>query len=237
MLPDPADVAGDRRFDLDALMIPAKEIGGDLYDLFKIDATRIYFAVGDVSGKGVPAALFMALGKSLCKSCAMRENHDLGATISEANAEISRDNREMLFITMFAGVLDLESGALRFCNAGHESPFLLRAGKAPSAVTSDGGPPLCVVDNFVYTADTIQLQPGDLICLVTDGATEAMTETGELLGVERLQKILGEISAKAMDAKAVVQELYAAIAHYQSGAIASDDLTILALRWQGPTAP
>lgn len=234
MLPGAASVAGDARFELGALMVPARQIGGDLYDFFKVDASRLFFTVGDVSGKGVPAALFMAIGKSLCKSYALRGETDVGAIINMANAEISRDNPEMLFITMFAGFLNLDTGELRFCNAGHDAPYLLRQGVAPEAVVSEGGPPLCVLDEFSYKTETLRLQPGDLLCVMTDGVSEAMDKSGALLGAERTKQILAAISP-SVDANTVVDELYAAVGRFVDGAEASDDLTVLAVRWNGPS--
>lgn len=233
MLPRTDSLAHDSRLDLGALMVPARQIGGDLYDFFKIDGDRLFFAVGDVSGKGVPAALFMALGKSLCRSYALHGEHDVGAIINRANAEISRDNPEMLFITMFAGILDLRSGEVQFCNAGHDAPFILRNGAAPESVVSVGGPPLCVVEDFSYPTETLQLHPGDLLCVTTDGVAEAMDATGALMGVERTKRILASIAAGA-DPKTVVEELYAAVQRFVAGAEASDDLTVLAIRWNGP---
>ena len=235
LLPGASSVAGDRRFDLGALMVPARQIGGDLYDFFKIDSSRLFFAVGDVSGKGVPAALFMALGKSLCKSYALRGEADVGAIVNAANAEISRDNPEMLFITMFAGVLDLDTGELTFCNAGHDAPFLLRKGAAPEVVTSQGGPPLCVMDEFVYASERLQLRPGDLLCVTTDGVSEAMDASGALLGSARTKQILAEMPPDA-GAKTVVDELYTAVRRFVAGAEPSDDLTVLAIRWNGISA-
>jgi serine phosphatase RsbU (regulator of sigma subunit)/CHASE2 domain-containing sensor protein len=233
MLPGVASVAGDSRFDLGALMVPARQIGGDLYDFFKVDSHKLFFAVGDVSGKGVPAALFMALGKSLCKSYALRGTSDVGAIINMANAEISRDNPEMLFITMFAGIFDLDTGEVQFCNAGHDAPFVLRKGAGPESVVSVGGPPLCVVEDFTYPTETLQLHPGDLLCVTTDGVAEAMDGSGALLGVQRTRQILADITAGA-SAKTVVDELYAAVGRFVAGAEASDDLTVLAIRWNGP---
>src|SRR5262249_43130130 len=150
------------------------------YDFFKVDERRLFFAVGDVSGKGVPAALFMALGKSLCKSYALRGDMDIGAIINRANREISRDNPEMLFITMFAGVLHLDSGEVHLCSAGQDPPFLMRRGKPSESVTSQGGPPLCVMDDFDYPTEALMLQPGDLLCVTTDGVAEAMNKSGAL---------------------------------------------------------
>jgi adenylate cyclase len=236
ILPTAASVADDRRLDLAALMIPAREIGGDLYDFFKVDADHLFLAVGDVSGKGVPASLFMALGKSLCKSCALRGETDIGAIVNRANGEISRDNPEMLFITLFAGILNLATGELEFCNAGHDAPLVIRQGEAPWAIASEGGPPLCVLDDFPYRTERCRLQPGDLLCLTTDGVTEAMTGAGALMGRERVEALLADTPADA-SARSVTDRLQGAVDRFVAGAEPSDDLTILTIRWIGPTAP
>ncbi|HEY0265790.1 MAG TPA: CHASE2 domain-containing protein [Rhizomicrobium sp.] len=233
ILPSPAAVKGDPRFDLDALMVPARQIGGDLFDFFKIDADHLYFAVGDVSGKGMPAALFMALGKSLCKSCALRGESDIGDIVNRANREISRDNPEMLFITLFAGILNLATGELRFCNAGHDAPFLLRAAEPPHSLESEGGPPLCILDDFTYPAETFQLEPGDLLCVITDGVTEAMTGAGAVMGRARSEQALADLPPGA-DAHAVIRTIQAEVEAFVAGAEPSDDLTILAVRWRPP---
>lgn len=232
MLPGVASVAGDERFDLGALMVPARQIGGDLYDFFKIDERRLFFAVGDVSGKGVPAALFMALGKSLCRSYALRGTNDVGTIIRLANGEIARDNPEMLFITMFAGILDLETGGVEFCNAGHDAPFVLRPGAVPQAVVAEGGPPLCVIEDFGYKTERLRLKPGDVLCVTTDGVAEAMDASGALLGSARTKDILAAIPRDA-NATEVVDELYKGVGRFVGKAEASDDLTVLAIRWNG----
>ena len=188
--------------------------------------------MGDVSGKGVPAALFMALGKSLCKSCALRGETDIGAIVRRANAEISRDNPEMLFITLFAAILDLQTGVLSFCNAGHDAPFLLRPGQPIAAIMGEGGPPLCVMEDFPYAAETRQLEPGDLVCMTTDGVTEAMTGAGVLIGRGAVERILAAMPQGA-SAHDITTALRAAIATFVAGAEPSDDLTILTLRWRG----
>ena len=107
-------------------MVPARETGGDLYDYFLLDARRLFFLVGDVAGKGLSASIFMAVSKALYKSATLRaQDPDIGSLMTAANAEVSRDNPQMLFVTVFAGILDLESGELEYCNAGHENPFLV----------------------------------------------------------------------------------------------------------------
>jgi adenylate cyclase len=236
ILPTAASVAGDPRFDLAALIVPARQIGGDLYDFFKVDADHLFLEVGDVSGKGVPAALFMAQGKSLCKSAALRGDIDIGEIINLANAEISRDNSEMLFITMFAGILNLATGELHFCNAGHDAPILLRSGEPPQSVDGDGGPPLCIVEDFPYMTEVRQLRPGDVLCITTDGITEAMTEAGALMGRGRTEAVLAAMPPDA-SAAAITDGLQAAVAEFVAGAEPSDDLTILTVRWYGPNGP
>jgi serine phosphatase RsbU (regulator of sigma subunit) len=233
ILPDPAALKGDPRFELDALMIPARQIGGDLFDFFKMDNDHLFFSVGDVSGKGVPAALFMALGKSLCKSVALSGERDIGTIIDRTNAEISRENPEMLFITMFAGILDLVTGALRFCSAGHDAPFLLRAGEKPQAVEAEGGPPLSIMEDFSYPAESFQLEPGDLLCIITDGITEAMTADGVVMGRPQASAVLAALPPGAA-ASTVTRALHDAVEAYVAGAEPSDDLTILTVRWHGP---
>src|SRR6185312_383572 len=232
ILPTADTVAHYARFDLAALLVPARQIGGDLYDFFMIDDDHLFLTVGDVSGKGVPAALFMAQGKSLCKSAALRGDIDIGEIINRANTEISRDNAEMLFITMFVGILNVATGELHFCNAGHDAPILLRAGEPPQSVNGEGGPPLCIVEDFPYMTEIIRLQPGDLLCITTDGITEAMNGKGELMGRERTEAALAAMPPDA-SAQAITDGLQAAVAEFVAGAEPSDDLTILTVRWVG----
>ena len=139
MLPVAAQAfEGERRFDLHASMEPAREVGGDLYDFFRVGDSRLFFLVGDVSGKGMPASIFMALSKALYKSAALRSLPDLGRTMMEANVEITRENPELLFVTLIACMLDVDTGELVYCNAGHEPPDLFRPG-APRALDGAGG--------------------------------------------------------------------------------------------------
>jgi serine phosphatase RsbU (regulator of sigma subunit)/CHASE2 domain-containing sensor protein len=233
ILPTADTVAQYDRFDLAAVLVPARQIGGDLYDFFMIDDDHLFLAVGDVSGKGVPAALFMAQGKSLCKSAALRGESDIGKIINRANAEISRDNSEMLFITMFAAILNVATGELQFCNAGHDAPVLIREGEPPLSVSGEGGPPLCVLDDFLYKTEIRQLQPNDVLCLTTDGITEAMNSSGALMGRARTEAALAAMPGDA-SAQAITDGLQAAVAKFVDGAEPSDDLTILTVRWRGP---
>ena len=151
-LPREESLHADPRVDLAASMVPAREVGGDLYDFFRLDERRLFFLVGDVSGKGLPASIFMAVSKALYKSTTLRSSdQDIGDLMSAANVEVSRDNPEMMFVTAFVGILNLDTGDLDYCNAGHENPFLLHAvGGGLTRIEDGGGPPLCAVTGFDY---------------------------------------------------------------------------------------
>ena len=148
-------------------MIPAREVGGDLYDFFRLDERRLFFLVGDVAGKGLSASIFMAVSKALYKSATLRApDADIGALMSAANAEVSRDNPEMLFVTAFAGILDLDTGELDYCNAGHENPYLIHPADATVRRIEDGdGPPLCAMSDFDYRGARYAMRPGELLCV------------------------------------------------------------------------
>ncbi|MEO8156569.1 MAG: CHASE2 domain-containing protein [Betaproteobacteria bacterium] len=236
MLPPPsAAFYGDPRFTLQALIEPAKSVGGDLYDFFKLDGDRLFFMVGDVAGKGLPASIFMAVSKALYKSAALRmeSGADIGEVMRAANAEIARDNPEMLFVTVFAGILDLRTGELNWCNAGHDPPICLRPGqKTPSRLEGDSGPPLCVIEGYAYRPEYYRLLPGEALCLFTDGVTEAMNSGNDLYGKQRLFSAL-KASGDATEAIQLVNAIRDDVRAFVLDTERSDDLTILALRWNG----
>ena len=236
LLPSPSMLAGERRVELAASMTPAREVGGDLYDFFRLDNRRLFFVVGDVAGKGLSASIFMAVSKALYKSLALRtHDSDVGALMAEANREVSRDNPEMLFVTAFAGVLDLESGDLAYCNAGHENPYVANpAGAAVVRIEDGGGPPLCAVDDYVYRGAERRLRAGEFLCLVSDGVTEAVDPRGELYGGERVREFLKRAVGPGATAGALVTGLRGDVDAFSAGAEAADDLTVLVLRWNGP---
>lgn len=216
------------RYAVEAVLEPARTVGGDFYDCFMLDADRLFFLVADVSGKGLAASLFMALSKSLLKSIALREAGDPAAILSRASAEISRDNRESMFVTAFAGVLDLRTGRVDFCNAGHEPPVASLIGETPQRVMASGGPPLCVMRDFAYTSSSLTLGPGGWLCVVTDGVTEAMNEKRELYGAERLVAALGKMERTTP--AAVIGVVRDDVRRFTGNAEQSDDLTMLCVQ-------
>jgi serine phosphatase RsbU (regulator of sigma subunit) len=225
----------DHRIDLAAAMIPAREVGGDLYDFFRLDERHLFFLVGDVAGKGLSASIFMAVSKALYKSTILRTSGaDIGELMAVANSEVSRDNPEMLFVTAFAAVLDLESGDLSYCNAGHENPFVANPADATVVRIEDGGgPPLCAVDDFGYRGAERRLRAGELICVVSDGVTEAVSPAGELYGGERVRQLLQRLATREVTAGTLVDALRADVDAFTAGADATDDITVLVLRWRG----
>ncbi|HKA38524.1 MAG TPA: CHASE2 domain-containing protein [Burkholderiales bacterium] len=236
MLPVPSLAFwGEQRFDLHASMEPAKEVGGDLYDFFMVDDTRLFMLVGDVSGKGLPASIFMALSKALYKSTALRSLPDLGATMAEANVEITRENPELLFVTVIACLLDVESGELAYCNAGHELPHIVAPDGTTIRQLDGGGPPLCTLEDFPYETMRSRLSSGDSLVLVSDGVPEAMNRAQQLFGRGRVGPMLAAMPA-GLSAEERVSAVNGEIRKYSEGTEQADDVTVLVVRWHGPRA-
>jgi adenylate cyclase len=235
LLPAPRELfAREKRFAIDALLEPARTVGGDFYDCFMVDSKRLYFIVADVSGKGLPASLFMALSKTLLKSAAQRVD-DVGGLMVRANAEVSRENPESLFVTAFVGLLDVRTGLLEFSNAGHEPPFARAPGGAVERLQHAGGPPLCVLESYAYPVEHRALAVGEWICVVTDGVTEAMNAANELYGAARLRAVLEALPA-AVGPRELLAAVRADVGRFVGSAEASDDLTLLCVRWNGAAA-
>lgn len=235
LLPKLEDVhRNDPRYSLAAGLEPARDVGGDLYEFFLIDEDHLFVAVGDVAGKGVPASLFMAVSKALFKSAVMRGIEGIDEITFAANNEISRENPDMLFVTLFAAIVDLNSGEMAFCNAGHEPPLIFTPGSSepPKPLAGGGGPPICVMEEFPYMPAEHRFEPGQMMLVTTDGVGEAMNEAGELYGNDRLLALLNR-QPPDLDSETLRWAIYRDVKAHAGDAPASDDLTILGLRWFG----
>lgn len=217
--------------DVYAVLEPAKEVGGDLYDFFLLDEDHLCFTVGDVSGKGVPASLYMAVTKTLIKAKADIELSP-DEILYRVNNELCEDNDSGMFVTDFLGILNIPSGDLVFSNGGHNIPYLIRQNGALEALPKLPGMALGVMEEFEYFSAGVKVQAGDSLVLYTDGVTEAMNPAGELLTEQRLEDILREINGKT--AKEEVGHILHCTRQFINGADQSDDITILAIKYLGP---
>lgn len=231
MLPEAKSLAKlDPAIDLAAMLEPARTVGGDFFDAFATHGGRTCFVIGDVTGKGVPAALFMALSKAVARSVLSRWSGELSSAITVLNDDLARDNSEAMFVTMLIGVLDSGTGKLFLCNAGHENPILMRADGSVTELAMEGGPPLCVVEGYDYPIEIIDLAPGDGLIAVTDGVTEAQSPAG---GFFERDGVLGVLRSLGPDWRAdqATTALTRAVRDFEGGGEPSDDLTILAMRY------
>ena len=213
--------------DLYALMTPAREVGGDLYDFF-IEDEKLYFCIGDVSGKGIPASLMMAVAKSMFRILAKQglPPADIARQINDIAAE---DNAQMIFVTMFFGTLDLSTGVLSYCNAGHNAPVVLRHKKGKAHfLPCKPNMAIGIMAGFEFEGETLEDFRGDTLFVYTDGLNEAENAAHEQFGNERMLEILGENQRKG--ARDIIEIMNQAVAAHVDGAEASDDLTMLCVR-------
>lgn len=232
MLPDAAVLAAlDPRLDLDAVLEPAQAIGGDLYDAFALPDGRIVFLVGDVTGKGPSAALFMAVSKALAHSLLRRGGAPLDAIIGALNDELQSDGENFVEVTLLCGIIDLANGHVELVNAGHENPLVRRADGTLEDVVMEGGLPLCTMPGYSYPLESLALGPGDGLVIITDGVREAQNEAGGFFGTDRTRAVL--LAWGDGPAGAATRALITAVRRFEDGAPASDDLTVMALRYRG----
>lgn len=218
-----------REFDIYATMDPAKEVGGDFYDFFMVDERHLAIVMADVSGKGVPAALFMVIGKTLINDHTV-PGKDLGEVFTEVNNMLCESNSEGLFITAFEGVLDLVTGEFNFVNAGHEMPFILKAGGEFEPYKIRPGFVLAGMENMKYLSGSVTLGVGDKIFQYTDGVTEATNSQNELYGMERLKNALNSVKGTApTEILATVKQ---DIDEFVADAPQFDDITMLCLEYK-----
>jgi phosphoserine phosphatase RsbU/P len=218
-----------QEFGLHANMIAAKEVGGDFYDFFMIDPRRLGFVIGDVSGKGVPAAIFMAMSRTIIRATALR-GLPPGECLTIVNGLLAEDSDSAMFVTVFYGVLHLDSGEMEFTNAGHNIPYVLHADGGLEPIPGTNGLVLGIIEGVSYEQARMHLLPGDCVFLFTDGVTEAMEVGGGMYGEERLETLLPSLGSTQPEL--LVQGVFDDVHLYATGAPQSDDITCLALRFR-----
>ena len=220
-------------FDIYACMIPAKEVGGDFYDFYLVDDHHLALAIADVSGKGIPAALFMAIAKSLMKNHAM-EGMSPKEVLEKINRQICSNNPEEMFVTVWFGILDLRSGTLTAANAGHEYPVLKQPGGAFEMIKDKHGFVLGGMADVNYREYTLQLQPGAKLFLYTDGVPEATNASQELFGMERTVAAVNEAADRTP--QQILQRVHESVDLFVGAEPQFDDQTLLCLEYRGAPA-
>ncbi len=215
--------------DIYAEMVTAKEVGGDFYDFYFLDEDRLAFVVGDVSGKGVPAAIYMAVSRTLLKAIAFQVVNP-GEVLRRLNTLLIPESDAAMFVTVFYGVLNTKTGDLQYSNAGHNPPYILRNG-TPDRLSDAAGLFLGKIDGSEYETAKVQMKPGDTLYLYTDGVTEAMDAEMNMYEEERLVKYLGGSNGSPLEE--LVQKNLADIRSFCGGNPQSDDITVLSLRYHG----
>ena len=209
-----------------ARMKPAKGVGGDFYDVFLIDADRLCFLVADVSGKGVPAALFMTLAKTHIKNYMMLDM-PVAEVAELVNNRLNEDNEEELFVTAFLCVLDTRTNRLTYVNAGHNKPFISRNGAPFRMMDCKVDFVLGVMEKMAYREQAADFMPGDCLCLYTDGVTEAFDIDGEMFSEGGREEALNRHMAEAMEPEIFIEHLYDEVERFARGADQSDDITVV----------
>jgi len=232
MLPVDFPPYPDRKeFSIHALLKPAREVGGDFYDFFFVSDDEICLVLGDVSGKGVPAALFMAVTKTMIKTQAADDSSP-ASIVTRVNEELSADNPACMFVTLFVAIVNVRSGELRFTNAGHNPPYILRHDGKLDCLDQRHGPIIGAVEGVAYREDQIEIGEKDTLLLFTDGVTEAMDTSNQLYSEARLEEFLKKSDNTPEQLTVAVLD---AVEQFATGAEQADDITILAFRIEQAT--
>jgi len=220
---------GRSDFDIYAAMIAAREVGGDFFDFFMIDNDRLGFVIGDVSGKGVPAAIFMAVSRTLIRATGLKAI-PAAECMQYVNNLLCNESVSCMFVTVFYGIMNMVTGEVEYVNAGHNPPYILND-KGLTKMEMTGGTILGCMENFHYKSRKIQLAPGDRLFLFTDGVTEAFTKEHDAYGEHRLEDFL--LNQRSLPIEDLVKGLLKDVNAHANGAAQSDDITLLTISYNG----
>ncbi len=215
------------KLDIAASMTPAKEVGGDFYDFFRIDDNHIGFSIADVSGKGIPAAIFMAVSRTLIRATGMGGKSPSDC-LTYANKLLAAESVDCMFVTVFYGIYDVSTGHISYCNAGHNPPYILKSDGSVMEFPMSKDPMVGAIDCISYHAEEIDLEQGDTLVMFTDGVTEAMNVSFEEFGEQRLVDVLKSAHPESCDS--LVESIKKEVAAFTEGAEQSDDITILTIK-------
>ena len=216
-----------QKIDIAASMTPAKDVGGDFYDLFRIDDNRVGFVIADVSGKGIPAAIFMAVSRTLIRATGIRGGSPADC-ITYSNRLLAQESVDCMFVTVFYGIIDVNTGEVTYCNAGHNPPYILKHKGDISPLPMSTDPMAGAIDGITYHEGTLKLEKGDALVMFTDGVTEAMSTANEEFGEQRLEDTLEDVAMH--NCQQMVDAIKADVAAFAGEAEQSDDITVLALK-------
>jgi len=219
-----------KEMDIHATLVPAKEVGGDFYDFFFVDDSHMVFTIGDVSGKGVPASLLMAVTSTLIKAKSGKKIRP-DQIMAGVNKDLCAESDSTMFVTCFIGILDIKTGELAYSNGGHNIPYQIGRDGTVRPFDNTTSLALGVMDPFAFETKTVRFQPGDCLVLYTDGITEAMNPKEKLYSEKRFEAFLNRI--KTLSSKEIVDATMAEVKRFTAGAPQSDDITLVVIRFLG----
>ena len=215
------------QIDMAALMVPAKDVGGDFYDIFRIDEDHFGFTIADVSGKGIPAAIFMAVSRTLIRATGIRGGSPSDC-LAYSNKLLSSESVDCMFVTVFYGIYNIKTGEVTYCNAGHNPPYLLKSNGEVKALPLAKDPMVGAIPDIEYHEESIQLEKGEMLILFTDGVTEAMNVSFAEYGDERLVAALK--NAVGSNCQEMINAVKADVSEFTEEAEQSDDITMLTIK-------
>ncbi len=215
------------QIDMAALMVPAKDVGGDFYDIFRIDEDHFGFTIADVSGKGIPAAIFMAVSRTLIRATGIRGGSPSDC-LTYSNKLLSAESVDCMFVTVFYGIYNIKTGEVTYCNAGHNPPYLLKSNGEVKALPLAKDPMVGAIPDIEYHEERIQLEKGEMLIMFTDGVTEAMNVSFAEYGDERLVAALK--NAVGSNCQEMINAVKADVSEFTEEAEQSDDITMLTIK-------